>query len=129
MHEYALIQEIIKSILARLEEEKSSTPVKKVILKLGVLDIHSEAAARQAFEVLAQGTPLENSHLTLEIKPVMMECTKCGSVAPYMLDEHIHANELLPVVVCPVCDGLAQLSGGQGVESIDLVFEEEDSPD
>lgn len=128
MHEYALMQEIIKNILARLEEEPSSGPVKEVILKLGILDIHSEAAARQAFEILAKGTPLENSHLTLEIKPVMMECTKCGAVAPYPVDEHTHANELLPVVVCPVCDGLAQLSGGQGVESIDLVFEDENSP-
>lgn len=129
MHEYALMQEIVKSILERLQEEQSSEPVKEVILKLGILDIHSEAAARQAFEVLTKGTPLEKSLLTLEIRPVMLECTKCGSVAPYPVDEHTHANELLPVVVCPVCDGLAQLTGGQGVESIDLVFEGEDSPD
>ena len=128
MHEYALMQDIVKSILERLEEEKSSVPVKEVILKLGVLDIHSEAAARQAFEILTKDTPLEKAQLTLEVNPVMMECTKCGSAAPYAVDEHVHANELLPVVVCPVCDGLATLSGGQGVESIDLVFEEEDSP-
>jgi hydrogenase nickel insertion protein HypA len=129
MHEYSLMQDIIKSILERLEEEQSSIPVKEVVLTLGILDIHSEAAARQAFEILAQGTALENSHLTLEVKPVMMECPKCRALAPYPVDEHTHAHELLPVVVCPVCDGLAQLSGGQGVESIDLVFEEEGSPD
>jgi hydrogenase nickel insertion protein HypA len=127
MHEYSLMEDIIKSILERLEEEKSTVPVKEVILKLGILDIHSEAAARQAFEVLTKGTPLENSHLTLEIKPVMLECSKCRSVAPYPVDEHTHANELLPVVVCPVCDGLAKLTGGQGVESIDLIFAEEES--
>ena len=128
MHEYALMQDIVKSILERLGEEKSSVPVKEVILKLGVLDIHSEAAARQAFEILTKDTSLEKAQLTLEVNPVMMECTKCGSAAPYAVGEHVHANELLPVVVCPVCDGLATLSGGQGVESIDLVFEEEDSP-
>ncbi len=127
MHEYALMQDIIKSILERLEEEPSFVPVKEVVLKLGILDIHSEAAARQAFEILAKDTPLEKAQLTLEINPVMMECTKCGSVAPYAVDEHTHANELLPVVVCPVCDGLAKLTGGQGVESIDLLFEEEGS--
>jgi hydrogenase nickel incorporation protein HypA/HybF len=126
MHEYALMQDIIKAILNRLEEEKSTTPVKEVRLKLGVLDIHSEAAARQAFEVLAKGTPLENSHLTVEVKPVMLECSQCRSVAPYAVDEHTHAHELLPMVVCPVCDGFAKLSGGQGVESIDLTFAEED---
>ena len=127
MHEYSLMENIIKSILERLQEEASTIPVKEVILKLGILDIHSEAAARQAFEVLAKGTPLENSHLTLEIKPVMLECSKCRSVAPYPVDEHTHANELLPVVVCPVCDGLAKLTGGQGVESIDLIFAGEES--
>ena len=117
------MENIIKSILERLQEEASTIPVKEVILKLGILDIHSEAAARQAFEVLAKGTPLENSHLTLEIKPVMLECSKCRSLAPYPVDEHTHAHELLPVVVC---DGLANLTGGQGVESIDLIFAEED---
>lgn len=122
------MQDIIKSILDRLEAEQPTVPVKEVRLKLGILDIHSEAAARQAFEILAKGTPLENSRLTLEVSPVMMECPKCRSVAPYLVDEHTHANELLPVVVCPVCDGLAKLSGGQGIESIELVFEEEDSP-
>jgi hydrogenase nickel insertion protein HypA len=127
MHEYSLMENIIKSILERLQEEESTVPVKEVILKLGILDIHSEAAARQAFEVITQGTPLENSHLTLEIKPVMLECSKCRSLAPYPVDEHTHAHELLPVVVCPVCDGLANLTGGQGVESIDLIFAEEES--
>jgi len=127
MHEYSLMQDIIKSILERLEEEKSAVPVQEVILKLGILDIHSEAAARQAFDILAKGTPLENSQLTLEIKPVMLECSKCRSVAPYPVDEHTHAHELLPVVVCPICDGLAKLTGGQGVESIDLLFAAEDA--
>ena len=127
MHEYSLMQDIIKSILERLEEEKSTVPVKEVILKLGILDIHSEAAARQAFEVLSKGTSLEKSHLTLEVKPVMLECSQCRSVAPYPVDEHTHAHELLPVVVCPVCDGLANLTGGQGVESIDLIFAEDES--
>lgn len=126
MHEYSLMQDIIKTTLDRLEEEQLSGPVKEVRLKLGVLDIHSEAAARQAFEILAKGTPLENSQLKVEVKPVMLACPQCRSVAPYHVDEHTHAHELLPVVMCPVCDGLAKLSGGQGVESIELVFEGED---
>jgi hydrogenase nickel insertion protein HypA len=127
MHEYSLMQDIIKSILERLDEEKSAVPVKEVILKLGVLDIHSEAAARTAFEVLAKGTPLEKAKLTVVVKPVMLSCPQCKTVAPFHVDEHTHANELLPVVNCPACDGLASLSGGQGVDSIELVFEDETS--
>ncbi len=124
MHEYSLMQDIISTILERLEEERATDPVKEVVLKMGVLGIHSEAAARTAFEVLAKGTLLENARLTVMVKPVMLECPKCRSLAPYPIDEHTHAHDLLPVVVCPVCQGLANLSGGQGVESIELIFED-----
>lgn len=128
MHEYSLMQDIIKSILDRLQEEPPSVPVKEVTLKLGVLDIHSEAAARQAFKILAQGTPLENARLTVVVKPVMLTCPQCNSETPYPVDEHTHAHELMPVAPCPVCGGWARLSGGQGVESIELVFEEKETP-
>ena len=124
MHEYTFIQGIVKAILERLAEEKTTAPVKEVILKLGVLEIHSEAAARQAFEVLTKGTPLEQARLTVEVKPVMLQCPKCQKEEPYPVDEHTHAHELLPVVMCPFCDGLATLTGGEGVESIELIFEE-----
>ncbi len=124
MHEYTLMQGIIKSILERLEEEKSSGRVKEVVLKLGILDIHSEAAARQAFEILSKDTPLEQARLTVEVKPVMLDCPQCRSVVPYPVDEHTHAHDLLPIVTCPTCDGLASLTGGEGVESIQLIFEE-----
>ena len=124
MHEYTLMQGIIKSIVERLAQEDSPAPVKEVVLKLGVLDIHSEAAAQQAFEILAKGTPLEHASLTVEVKPVMLDCPQCRSVAPYPVDEHTHAHELLPVVMCPNCEGLANLTGGEGVESIELIFEE-----
>jgi hydrogenase nickel insertion protein HypA len=124
MHEYTLMQGIIKAILERLEEEQATAQVEEVVLKLGILDIHSEAAAQQAFEILSKGTSLENAKLTVEVKPVMIDCPKCRSVAPYGVGEHVHAHELLPVATCPVCQGLANLTGGQGVESIELIFEE-----
>ena len=127
MHEYSLMQDIINAILERLDQEQSSSSVSEVVLKLGVLDIHSEAAARQAFEILAKGTPLEKSQLTMKVNPVMRECTSCNCIAPFPVAEHTHAHELLPAVTCPVCGNLARLTGGQGVESIELVFEEEGS--
>jgi|UniRef100_A0A7V6A1A8 hydrogenase nickel insertion protein HypA len=125
MHEYSLMQDIIKSILERLEEEKSPVPVQEVILKLGVLDIHSEAAARTAFEVLSKGTLLEKAKLVVAVNPVLLSCPQCQAETPFPVDEHTHANELLPVANCPKCGGLASLTGGQGVESIELIFEDD----
>ena len=124
MHEYTLMQGIIKAILERLEEEQTTAQVEEVVLKLGVLDIHSEAAAQQAFEILSKGTSLENAKLTVEVKAVMLDCPKCRSVAPFAVGEHVHAHELLPVATCPVCQSLANLTGGQGVESIELIFKD-----
>ena len=57
MHEYSLMESIIQSILERLAKEGRERSVSEVVLKIGVLDVHSEAAARQAFQVLTQGTP------------------------------------------------------------------------
>jgi Zn finger protein HypA/HybF involved in hydrogenase expression len=124
MHEYALMQDIIAAILERLREEGTKEPVAEVVLRLGVLEIHSEAAARQAFEILTRGTPLEHSRLTVVVNPVMRECPTCGCASPHPVDEHTHAHELLPVVECPVCGKLANLTGGQGVENIELIFGE-----
>lgn len=122
MHEYSLMQDIIAAILERLRDEGAPEPVAEVVLTLGVLDIHSEAAARQAFEILSKGSPLENSRLTVVVNPVMRECPTCGCASPHPVDEHTHAHDLLPVVDCPVCGKLARLTGGQGVENIQLIF-------
>ena len=124
MHEYTLMQGIIKAILERLEEEKVPAPVKEVVLTAGVLEIHSAAAARQAFEVLTKGTPLEGASLTVKVKPVMQNCPTCKQEVPYPLDEHAHAHDIIPVVECPTCGGLANLTGGEGIDAIELIFED-----
>ncbi|MEW6386660.1 MAG: hydrogenase maturation nickel metallochaperone HypA [Thermodesulfobacteriota bacterium] len=123
MHEYTLMQGIINSILARTSQEEPPLAVAEVILEVGLLSIHSEAAARQAFEILVQGTSLENSRLKLIIIPPSLECPACGYAETYPLD-HWHAHDPLPGEPCPRCGGWAKISGGQGVESIQLILAE-----
>jgi hydrogenase nickel incorporation protein HypA/HybF len=121
MHEYALMQEIIASILARIPQEASPGKVAEVILNVGGFEVHSETAARQAFQVLAKGTPLEGSRLTLTIVPPICDCSACGFAAPLPIEHH-HAHDPLPMAECPRCGALAVLSGGRGVEAIQLVL-------
>lgn len=123
MHEYAFMQEIIKTILRRISEDSPRARVQEVILRVGMFEVHSEAAARQAFKVLAQGTPLAEARLTLTISPPHCECRVCGYKAPFALEHH-HHHDPLPVAECPQCGELAVLSGGRGVEAIDLVLAE-----
>jgi hydrogenase nickel insertion protein HypA len=127
MHEYSLMQRVIEAIQARLDEgkkEEKTRPVKEVKLTVGLLDIHSEAAFRQAFEVLAQGTSLEHAALTLEIVPATLTCPACGyhgDLSEGQADPH----DPQPYLPCPKCGVVCAVQGGHGVETIELLLEDE----
>ncbi|MFZ5447214.1 MAG: hydrogenase maturation nickel metallochaperone HypA [Thermodesulfobacteriota bacterium] len=124
MHEYSLMEQVIAHILAELNKQ-AETPTGSelsVVLKVGALAVHSEAATRQAYEVLVKGTPLENSRLLLTIEPVALDCEKCGykeSLPEGAVDPH----DLSPLVECPRCGAVTPVQGGRGVESIELRWE------
>jgi|YNPBryantNP2012_1023418.scaffolds.fasta_scaffold40624_2 Zn finger protein HypA/HybF involved in hydrogenase expression len=122
VHEFALMQSIVTAILERLAQEPAYGRVTEVILEVGILELHSEAAGRRAFELLTRGTPLENSRLTLKIRPVLLECPECHVVTPFELEDHVQVDSLMPPVTCPVCGTWARLTGGQGVGPIEIVF-------
>lgn len=124
MHEYSLMEQVIAHILAELKKQESPPPDSslEVVLKVGALAVHSEAATRQAYVVLVKGTPLENSQLRLTIEPVTLVCGKCGykgALPEGAVDPHDHS----PLVECPQCGTVNPVQGGQGVESIELRWE------
>jgi hydrogenase nickel insertion protein HypA len=121
MHEYSLMERVIDSILENMAKEKLSGPVAEVVLHVGVLEVHSAEAGRLAFEVLARGTPLENSRLRLIIIPANLQCPGCGFSETYSLDHDV-GHDPLPPVACPQCGSPAVIAGGRGVESIELVL-------
>jgi Zn finger protein HypA/HybF involved in hydrogenase expression len=121
MHEYTLMERVIASILETLRQEEPNAAVAEVILKVGGLEVHSEEAGRLAFMVLAQDTPLEKSRLSLVIFPASLECQGCGYLEPVKNDHH-HGHEPLPGVACPRCGQPTAITGGRGVESIELVL-------
>ena len=89
MHEYGLMENVIAVIMAELkksgEEEARSGRLLTVTLKVGALELHSEEALRQAFEVLSQGTALEGARLHLVILPATLACPQCGLRTPCTL--------------------------------------------
>lgn len=123
MHEYALMQGIVNAIQEQLTAENITAPVLEVALTIGILDVHSEAAARQAFEVLTQDTSLRGAQLNLTIQPATRTCQACGHTAPFLVD-HFHSHDPLPLVPCSQCGQMAQLTGGRGVEAIEVVLAE-----
>jgi len=128
LHEYGLMENVMAVIMAELkksgEEEVGAGRLPSVTLKVGALEMHSEAALRQAFEVLSQGTVLEGARLHLVILPATLACPQCGFRGPLPLGA-ADPHEALPIAECPQCGALTPVQDGRGVESIELAWEEE----
>ncbi|MBM4284686.1 MAG: hydrogenase maturation nickel metallochaperone HypA [Deltaproteobacteria bacterium] len=128
MHEYSFMQTIVTSILETLKQEQITAPVEEVVLRVGVLEVHSEAAARQAYELLVKGTPLEQARLNLSVFPPLLECPACSLAQAYDAGAHLHPQELAAGAVCPRCGAAARVSGGQGVGKLELVVADPEGP-
>lgn len=124
MHEYTLMQRLVETILKNLEEgaDFQDSQVKEVRLQVGALDIHSAASFRQAFEVLIRETPLAGAQLNLTVVPASIHCPKCGFQGP--CQEDVDGHEPLPVTGCPTCGTLVGVTGGRGIETIELILDE-----
>ena len=125
MHEYSLLEGVVDTILKELKKPGAypTEEVAEVILKVGALAVHSEAATRQAFEILTKGTVLEKARLNLTILPVTLACPKCGYQGPLpegAVDPHDHT----PLAPCPNCGTVSPVIGDRGVSAIELVFED-----
>ena len=126
MHEYSLLEGVIKAIFAQLEEQgDGSGSVKEVVLKVGILDVHSEESCRQAFEILTRDTILEKAHLNLIVEPATLACAGCGYKGECP-EGQVDGHNPIPYTECPECGGVASVVGGRGVESIELVVGDPD---
>lgn len=124
MHEYDLMQKVIAAILAELTKPGGGPQgeVLEVALKVGALAIHSEAATRQAYEILTKGTILENSRLRLTILPVTLTCPQCGHQGP-LPEGALDPHEVTPLAECPQCGAVSPVQGERGVAGIELRWE------
>lgn len=118
------MEEVVAQILTELKKQEVTIEGQslQVHLKVGALAVHSEAATRQAYEVLVKGTPLEGSHLNLEIEPIILACNTCGyqgSLPAGAVDPH----DLAPITECPRCGAIIPVQSSRGVEAIELQWD------
>jgi len=87
MHEYSVASELINALLPQAETIDGQ--IVAVILMKGELRILSDHALGNAFELLAEGTPLEGARLIVELVPVSVSCPSCGyeGAANHVCDE------------------------------------------
>jgi len=117
MHEAAVMQGVIKTILASMENARASR-VTKVQLALGTSGHFTEEAVRMYFQALTQDTPIEGATLTLSLLPATYQCLSC---------QH-RFESTSSTGICPQCGDVAfEISHQDGcyVTTIDVVSSDE----
>jgi len=115
------MENVVATILAELQKTAGCPggPALQIDLKVGALAVHSAEATRQAYQVLAKGTILEESRLHLTIEPATVSCPRCGFQGPLPAGA-VDPHDASPLTQCPGCGAAAPVTGGRGVLSIEL---------
>jgi hydrogenase nickel incorporation protein HypA/HybF len=111
MHEYSVVTELISALLPQLEGHAGR--VSTVFLVKGELRILSDTALRHAFELLSQGTRLEEAELVVESVGVRVRCRSCDYVGPaeHVREESFHFA--IPILSCPSCGAGVDIEAGR----------------
>ncbi len=121
MHEYAVVDELIASLLPRLVDIPGT--ISAVFVKKGELRVLSDRALENAFELLSRGTRLEAARLEVECVPVVVRCENCGyeGSAKTLSDEAGHYA--IPILDCPRCRSAVSIVSGRElcVERVSVV--------
>ena len=124
MHEHAIVQNIVETLATSAKKENILPgQVREVVMKVGELEFHTEAAFRQTFEVLIRGTLLEGATLNLSVLRPMLKCPDCGFSGPCREGE-ADPHSPMPCGECPSCGKVVPITGGRGVEGLELVLKE-----
>jgi hydrogenase nickel incorporation protein HypA/HybF len=117
MHEVAVIQGIVKTILVSMEDAGASR-VTNVQLVLGASGHFTEEAVHQHFQALTQNTPIEGATLALSWVPATYQCLSC---------QH-RFESTSSMATCPQCGDMAMEISHQDVcylSAIDVVIAHE----
>ncbi len=133
LHEWALAEGVIKSLLIFLKE-RGIEEVKEVVVVHGELQQLDVEVFRLALHDLTKETILEKAKFTLREEPAVLKCNKCGhewyfSDFKKSLDEDLQeAIHFIPelahsFIKCPECDSVDySIVKGRGVYIKELVY-------
>ncbi|MEO8053928.1 MAG: hydrogenase maturation nickel metallochaperone HypA [Acidobacteriota bacterium] len=89
-----------------------------VRLAVGDLAAIEPELLKYAWEALVQGTPEEGATLEVDWRPATQTCRVCGDLPGRAPGTWLR--------LCPRCDGVLAVTGGDDLDVLQVVFEEED---
>jgi len=114
MHEYSIVDSIVRSMLDAIEKEGAAR-VTSVRFKRG--SAFSEEAFRQAYESLTAGTLLAGAPLQIETVNFDFTC-RCGH------GQVITSDDLIGhMFVCPRCGATKEIDEAHDLELVELLAE------
>jgi len=105
MHEFALSQNLVDSVLAEMDRMPAAYRLLAVVVRIGRLRQVVEETLRFSFELLARDTRVQGARLEIETVPLTAACQACGRQG------EIDATAFY----CPVC-GSTRLELKTGME-------------
>ena len=113
MHEMGLAVEIHR--IARAAADTSGGgPLESVTVVIGDLAAVEPGLLRYAWEAVVDGTPDRKARLVVDWRPARQECPACGPIRERAAGSWLR--------VCPRCDGLLSISGGDELEVRQVSF-------
>ncbi len=76
MHEYSIVQSLVDSVAAAVQDRDAT--VQRIDVAIGELAGVDCALLTTAFEVFRDGTLCEHATLTIDRIPARWECSRCG---------------------------------------------------
>ena len=123
MHELAMAQSIINSVIETAEENEA-TEVNEVIIEIGKLVLINPEQLSFLLDVLTENTIADNAKFEINEMPVEIECSNCNFHGNANTDDLDH---YAPIIECPKCENKAiKILNGKDCIVKNIIIEKED---
>ena len=126
MHEYGLIEDVVKLVL-REPPRETDRKVAAVRIEVGEFLVASRASLETAYEVLTRGTALEGSRLEVTEVPGRARCEACGFEGSGA-DLSDGLCEPPALLLCPACGALLLITEGAGIALLGVQLQDRGVP-
>ena len=117
MHEMGVATEI-RRIAREAVADRGPGRITKVRLAVGDLAAVEPEILAFAWDALLQGTPEEGAVLEVDWRPARQTCHVCGDLPGRAPGSWLR--------LCPRCGGILRVTGGDDLDVLQVVFEEEE---